>query len=349
MTKRKKLSQGQLRRVRSNQQKRLKKEDNHQWLDEQLGSQQEGTIISRFGQHADVEANDGEIFRCNMRRSIDSLVTGDEVVWRAGNEEQSGIRGVIEARHERRTVLTRPDFYDGIKAIASNIDQVVIVSAVLPEFSTNIVDRYLVAVEDVGLEPVILLNKIDLLDPEQQKIIHTQLENYRHLGYKIIYASTKQEQGLQELAQHLVNKTSIFVGQSGVGKSSLVNSLLPEQSIDTKEVSEQSGLGQHTTTTARLYHLNCGGRLIDSPGVREFQLWHLEKERVAWGFIEFRQWLNQCRFRDCKHQGDPGCAIQEAIESGKIKQQRFDSYLRLLETMENNKPPRTIPGNKFNQ
>ncbi|MPW31421.1 small ribosomal subunit biogenesis GTPase RsgA [Agarivorans sp. B2Z047] len=346
MTKRKKLSQGQLRRVRSNQEKRLKKQDSHQWLDDQLGPQQEGTIISRFGQHADVEANNGEIFRCNMRRSVGSLVSGDEVVWRAGNEEQSGIRGVIEACHERRSVLTRPDFYDGIKAIAANIDQVVIVSAVLPEFSTSIVDRYLVAVEDVDLEPIILLNKVDLLDAEQRKVIEEQLKNYQQLGYKVIYASTKQAEGLDDLSQQLSNKTSIFVGQSGVGKSSLVNSLLPEQSIDTKEVSEVSGLGQHTTTTARLYHLVCGGRLIDSPGVREFQLWHLEKDRVAWGFIEFRPWLNQCRFRDCKHQGDPGCAMQEAIDSGKILQQRFDSYQRILETMENNKPSRVIPGKK---
>ncbi|WP_411992852.1 small ribosomal subunit biogenesis GTPase RsgA [Agarivorans sp. DSG3-1] len=346
MTKRKKLSQGQLRRVRSNQQKRLKKEDSHQWLDDQLGPQQEGTIISRFGQHADVESNSGEIFRCNMRRSIGSLVSGDEVVWRAGNEEQSGIRGVIEACHERRSVLTRPDFYDGIKAIAANIDQVVIVSAVLPEFSTNIVDRYLVAVEDVDLKPIILLNKVDLLDLEQRQAIEAQLENYQKLGYTVIFASTKQAEGLDALTQQLTNKTNIFVGQSGVGKSSLVNSLLPEQSIDTKEVSEVSGLGQHTTTTARLYHLECGGRLIDSPGVREFQLWHLENERVAWGFIEFRPWLNQCRFRDCKHQGDPGCAMQEAIDSGKISQQRFDSYQRLLETMESNKPSRAIPGKK---
>ncbi|MGY5451933.1 small ribosomal subunit biogenesis GTPase RsgA [Agarivorans sp. MS3-6] len=346
MTKRKKLSQGQLRRVRSNQQKRLKKEDSHQWLDDQLGPQQEGTIISRFGQHADVEDNSGEIFRCNLRRSIGSLVTGDEVVWRSGNEEQSGIRGIIEACHERRSVLTRPDFYDGIKPIAANIDQVVIVSAVLPEFSTNIVDRYLVAVEDVNLDPIILLNKVDLLDAEQRRVIEGQLKDYQQLGYKVIYASTVEEQGLVDLSQQLTNKTSIFVGQSGVGKSSLVNSLLPEQSIDTKEVSELSGLGQHTTTTARMYHLKHGGRLIDSPGVREFQLWHLEKDRVAWGFIEFRPWLNQCKFRDCKHQGDPGCAMQEAIDSGKIQQKRFNSYQRLLETMENNKPTRAIPGKK---
>ncbi|GGB17655.1 small ribosomal subunit biogenesis GTPase RsgA [Agarivorans gilvus] len=344
MTKRKKLSQGQLRRVRSNQQKRLKKQETHQWLDEQLGPQQEGTIISRFGQHADVESSTGEVFRCNMRRSLGSLVTGDEVVWRAGSEEQSGIRGVIEARHERRSELTRPDFYDGIKAIAANIDQVVIVSAVLPEFSTSIVDRYLVAVEDVGLEPVILLNKVDLLDTKQRQAIERQLSLYQGLGYKVVFASTKQVEGLNDLNQYLNNKTSIFVGQSGVGKSSLVNALLPEQSIDTKEVSEVSGLGQHTTTTARLYHLSCGGRLIDSPGVREFQLWHLAKERVAWGFIELRPWLNQCRFRDCKHQGDPGCAIQEAIDSGSVSQQRFDSYQRILETMEANKPNRNIPG-----
>ncbi|WP_026959535.1 small ribosomal subunit biogenesis GTPase RsgA [Aliagarivorans taiwanensis] len=343
MTKRKKLSRGQQRRVRSNQQKRLQQQDNQQWLDEQLGERQEGVIISRFGQHADVEDQQGEVFRCNLRRTIDSLVTGDRVVWRAGNTQQSGISGVIEAVHERRSVLTRPDFYDGIKPIAANIDQVIIVSAVLPEFSANIIDRYLVAVEDVGLEPLLLLNKIDLLDDQARDALEPQLQQYRDLGYQVLYASSKQAHGLDELQAQLKGKTNIFVGQSGVGKSSLVNAIMPEHGIATQEVSDVSGLGQHTTTAARLYHLASGGELIDSPGVREFQLWHLEPERVTWAFREFREHLGECRFRDCKHQNDPGCAILAALEQGKISSQRYQSYLRILETMEANKPTRVIP------
>ena len=136
------------------------------------------------------------------------------------------------------------------------------------------------------------------------------------------------------------DKINIFVGQSGVGKTSLLNMLLPEVGAVTGEISEGSGLGKHTTTTARLYHFNDGGDLIDSPGIREFSLWHLEAERIASGFIEFRDHLGNCRFRDCKHQADPGCALVEAVENGEIDQARFNSFLRILETMDDAKNAR---------
>jgi len=131
----------------------------------------------------------------------------------------------------------------------------------------------------------------------------------------------------------LVGKNNIFVGQSGVGKSTLVNTVLPNAEILTKEVSENSGLGQHTTTVSRLHHLPTGGNLIDSPGIREFGLWHLDVERVTWCFKEFREFIGGCRFRDCKHLNDPGCIIKEAVANGDISQLRFDSYHRILESM----------------
>jgi len=339
VAKKKKLSKNQVRRVQSNHNKRLTPKKDEQWDESELGPQLEGLVISRFGQHADIEDEQGNIERCTLRRSIRSLVTGDKVVWRAGKEAHQGISGVIEAVHPRKTVLTRPDYYDGIKPIAANIDHIIIVSSIAPDFSRNIIDRYLVACEDIGITPIIVLNKMDLLDQTSAKIIDQELQSYRDIGYQVLYSSMHGD-GLNALKAVMKDKINIFVGQSGVGKTSLLNMLLPEVEAVTGEISEGSGLGKHTTTTARLYHFNEGGDLIDSPGIREFSLWHLEPERIANGFIEFREYLGSCRFRDCKHQNDPGCALVAAVEDGHIHQARFDSFLRILETMDDAKNAR---------
>ncbi|MDX6916808.1 small ribosomal subunit biogenesis GTPase RsgA [Pectobacterium carotovorum] len=332
----KKLSKGQQRRVSANHQRRLKKtESKVEWEDSQLGDAQEGIIISRFGMHADVEATDGVVHRCNIRRTISSLVTGDRVVWRPGHESLAGISGIVEAVHPRHSVLTRPDYYDGIKPIAANIDQIVIVSAILPELSLNIIDRYLVACETLEIEPLIVLNKIDLLDDESRQFVDKLMDIYRALNYRVLMVSSHTQQGIPELEQALTDRISIFAGQSGVGKSSLLNALLAlgEEQILVNEVSDTSGLGQHTTTASRLYHFPHGGDVIDSPGVREFGLWHLEPEQVTSGFIELRKYIGSCKFRDCKHENDPGCAINAALERGEIAVERYDNYHRILESM----------------
>ncbi len=341
MAKKPKLSHGQQRRVNANQSRRLTRQA-PEVDDSLLGSPQEGLVISRFGKHADIEDEQGQVTRCNLRRSIDSLVTGDRVVWRAGDQALHGISGVVEAVHPRRTVLTRPDYYDGLKPVAANIEQVVIVSAVVPEFSTNIVDRYLVAAENVEIPPLLLLNKIDLLEAEQRARLELILDEYRRLDYPVLCVSCDSGEGLDELKARLKDKISVFVGQSGVGKSSLVNALMPEAAVLTGEVSELSGLGQHTTTTARLYHFASGGSLIDSPGIREFALWHLEAERVAWCFVEFRRYLGGCRFRDCTHDQDPGCLIRAAVEQGEISAERYDNFHRILASMEEAKGGRHL-------
>jgi ribosome biogenesis GTPase len=134
--------------------------------------------------------------------------------------------------------------------------------------------------------------------------------------------------------EQLKGHTSVFVGQSGVGKSSLVKTLLPQERISVGELSAQSGLGQHTTSTARLYHLPAGGAIIDSPGVREFRLWPMSRQALARGFIEFRPWLGQCKFRDCSHTHEPGCALREAVARGEISRQRLESYLKIAEQIE---------------
>lgn len=350
MAKKKKLTQGQSRRVRSNQNKRLDRAKNEvQWDETLLENAREGLVITRFGQHADVEdPQTGIIHRCNLRRSIQSLVSGDRVVWRPGVEALQGIAGVVEAVHERKSMLTRPDYYDGVKAVAANVDRIVIVSSILPELSLNIIDRYIIAAETIGIKPLIVVNKVDLLTPEQRLDVERKLTQYQNIGYSVRLVSTDTGEGLEDLKVDLKDHVSIFAGQSGVGKSSMVNALMPDVEADIGDVSTNSGLGQHTTTAARLYHFADGGDLIDSPGVREFGLWHLEPEQITEAFVEFRQYLGGCKFRDCKHGNDPGCIIREAVERGDISRERYNSYHKIIESMSETVANRQFSRNKPN-
>jgi ribosome biogenesis GTPase len=194
-----------------------------------------------------------------------------------------------------------------------------------------------VAAESVDIEPIILLNKTDLLadDAALQQLMALLLDSYPALGYRIIRTSIKSG-GMEELHQALKGRTSVFVGQSGVGKSSLVNTLLPDADLRVGALSENTLKGTHTTTTAQLFHLPTGGTLIDSPGIREFGLWHMTKEQVEQGFIEFRDYLGTCKFRDCQHQQEPACAILKAADLGGISIDRLDSYRRIVQSLEEN-------------
>lgn len=333
------LTQNQQRRIQSNQHKKIHK-SHTEWQDDMLGDLQQGIVVTRHAKHADVETETGEIFRCNVRRTIKNVVVGDRVSWRLGNEQLQGISGVIEAVFPRQNELTRPDYYDGIKVMAANIDQIIIVSAVLPTLSLNIIDRYLVICETANIPALIILNKIDLLDEVEREQVKQQLAIYEKIGYDTLCLSADTGENMAKLHQYLAKGTSIFVGQSGVGKSSLINQLLPDAQALTGAISDVSGLGQHTTTASRLYHLAQGGNLIDSPGIREFGLWHLESSQITQGYREFQAILGTCKFRDCKHKDDPGCALQQAVKNGEIDAIRFENYHRLLESREESKSQR---------
>lgn len=296
-----------------------------------LSSEQQGLVICRYAKHFEVEALEGEdcgtVHRCVSRANLGAIVAGDTVVWRAGSDET----GVIESRHERKSILERPDNFGRLKEVAANIDQMLIVIAAEPTPQPNLIDRYLVAAELMQIRPILLLNKADLLTKGNQDNIESLLQRYQALGYQTskIISSRHQEAALADLPSLIEHRTSIVVGQSGVGKSSLINTLLPDADLAIGELSELTREGTHTTTQAKLFHLPNGGQLIDSPGIRDFSLWHINIEQLQNGFVEIADRIGECRFRDCKHEQEPGCAILHSVEQGLIGEQRFASYERI--------------------
>ncbi len=299
-----------------------------------LGEEQTGLVIAHYGQLIDIEplAEDADktIHRCHVRANVDALVTGDVVVWRPGSNQS----GVIETRLERKSLLQRPDNYGLLKPVAANIDRILIVVATEPTPHANLIDRYLVAAETLNIQPALLFNKIDLINDDNREYIDTLCQTYHNLGYEVLKTSAIEVAHCEgELLDWLKHHTSVFVGQSGVGKSSLIRSILGDQSIKVGALSEISRKGTHTTTTAKLFHIPGGGQLVDSPGIREFGLWHINEQELLEGFIELRPHIGYCKFRDCKHQSEPKCAILEAVEKGDISASRMASYRRILDTL----------------
>ena len=336
MSKRK-LNRRQMWRAEKIQQERsdraLKKERDlsRQIQSGEFSSEQQGLVICRYSKHFEVEALEGDdkgkIHRCVIRANINSIVTGDYVVWRAGTE----LTGVIESRHIRHSLLERPDNFGKLKPVAANIDQMLIVIACQPEPQINLIDRYLVAAELMGITPIIILNKADLINNGNRTSIENLLDIYQQLGYRTINITSSRHQApeLSNLPEQIKTHTSIVVGQSGVGKSSLINTLLPEAKLEVGNLSAQTGEGTHTTIKAKLFHLPYGGKLIDSPGIRDFSLWHINELQLQQGFIEIAAQLGKCKFRDCKHNDEPNCAIHAALKEEKITSIRFDSYKKI--------------------
>lgn len=296
----------------------------------ELGAEQQGLVIAHYGSLVDVEGTDGQLHRCKLRANIGQIVTGDQIIWRPAIDQG----GVIVAASQRRSELCRPDSRGNLKPVAANIDLIFLVIAAEPRTPYGLIDRYLVAAENIGIRPVILINKADLQNTDAIEWSKEIKAIYSDVGYSLIATSTHSETGLDELKAAMRDHTSIFVGQSGVGKTSLVNRLLPDTDARVGPLSQSTGKGMHTTTTAQLFHLPDGGNIIDSPGIREFGLGYVSPQELMDGFIEFHPYLGYCKFRDCKHLHEPHCAIQQAVQDGAISERRFASFHQISETLE---------------
>lgn len=294
-----------------------------------------GLVVASYGAKLNVEDSDGAVHRCTSRRKHGAIVCGDRVIWEPTHDNQ----GIVIELLKRDTLLSRPDDIGRDKAIAANIDQLIIVTTVKAlddegyRFHANLIDRYFIAAENLNITPVLVVNKIDLLNSEEQQRLAQDVKCYHDIGYQVRYTSTTRENGLDDLEAQLVSHTNVFVGESGVGKSSLISALLPNEVIRVGEVSALSGKGKHTTTTAVLYHLPCGANLIDSPGVRDFGLARIEQDALAYCFMEFRGYRGQCKFNNCAHVHEPICAIKTAVAARAINQRRYENYLEILKSL----------------
>jgi len=285
----------------------------------------EGLVISHLGQGIAVEANE-QIFLCQTRRKLDTVAVGDRVMMIQSSPDQGRIEEILP----RHSLLKRPSRNKKTRPVAANIDNIYIVFATEPHCDFLLIDQYLAICENKNIEAVLVLNKVDLSNLDQ---VESELLDYEKLDYRLHKVSAQDNIGIAELKSALNNHVSIFAGQSGVGKSSLTNVIIPDKQLKTNTVSEITKHGRHTTTAATLYHLPDGGDLIDSPGVAIFGLADLTEQQLAWGYREFQPLLEECRFNDCRHLKDKDCAVRTAAEKGEISMRRYQRFLKLREKM----------------
>jgi ribosome biogenesis GTPase len=291
-----------------------------------------GRVVCCYGLDNLVQTDDGQRFRCKVRRLLKSLsmdersvvATGDRVWIRPSLNDEAFIERV-EPRHGVLTRASRGREH----VLVANVDQVVIVIALKePEFKPHLIDRYLASAAQGGIEPIVCLNKSDLVDPAEFQPI---VGYYSQLGIKTLLTSAATGAGVERLRKLLKNRQTVFSGQSGVGKSSLLNAIQPELGLRVREVSDVNQKGKHTTTTAELIALDFGGFVVDTPGIRQFELWDIIPEEVEGFFVEFRPYVPLCDFPDCTHTHEEGCAIKKAVALRQMSEQRYFSYLGMIE------------------
>lgn len=280
----------------------------------------QGTVVAAYGKRYQVELIDTkQRISCVTRGKKTDLACGDLVTLKLTDKHE----GVVESTLPRKTLLFRSNAFKS-KMLAANVTQIIIVLATQPSFYEALLNRCLIAAEAAGIKALIVLNKCDLADNHDAL---QKLALYTKLGYQVLPLSAKED--ISSLRPYLQNEVSILVGQSGMGKSTMINALLPNEAVRTQEVSQVLDSGKHTTTAAHLYHLDENSQLIDSPGLQEFGLHHLSTDELEHAFIEFRPLLGKCRFNNCKHLQEPDCAITEALAQNKISAERLAIYKML--------------------
>lgn len=342
------LSKQQQRRIASSQNQRireqrlLKNRDDEQDLEIDESSSQTAIVVSHHGKQLVAETEDRHRVKCRIRQNLGDIACGDRIlVQRIIQRDDSPVTidnsessHVVVAIQQRDNLLTKTGFGGSIKAVAANIGQLVIVAAVQPRPNPYLIDRYLAAAENLPARSVIVINKADLITDDADGL-HTLAESYSKIGYPVIFTSVKLDKGIDELSHLLQHTTSILVGLSGVGKSSIVKEILPDESIRIGDTSSATGEGKHTTTVSALYHLDAAGAadgiIIDSPGVRDFSPTFSSVDEITRGFRDIREHTGHCRFSNCSHRNEPGCALVAAVNRGDISQQRFASYLRMID------------------
>lgn len=302
-----------------------------------------GIVIKSTGSWYDVRLEDHSVIKCRMAGKIklddlkltNPVAVGDEVTIEIENSEE--IRGVIKTISPRKNYVVRqsPRKKHQLHFLASNMDQVMlIVTMVEPNLKPGFIDRFLLMTETYSIPVTIVFNKSDIYNIEDMEAYWLQHSLYTSIGYNVLMASSVDGQGISRLKDILQNKTTLIAGQSGVGKSTLVNAIEPNLDLKTEEVSEFSGKGQHTTTFAEMFELSFGGYIIDTPGIKTLAFSHLEVMDVAHNFREIFALSGECRFADCTHRNEPKCAVKQALEEGNISPVRYTNYLTILEEIE---------------
>lgn len=274
------------------------------------------------------------IFKIDEITSTNPIAVGDEVEIEPENELENTV--MIVGIHPRRNYINRqsPRAKHQHHIIAANLDQSLLVATLRdPRTSQGFIDRFLAASEAYHVPSVIVINKADLFRKKEQQQFEEWKAMYEAVGYPVIQTSIKERVGIEAVEAVLKGKTTLISGHSGVGKSSLLNAILPQLELNTQEVSDWSGKGMHTTTFAEMYDLPGGGRIIDTPGMREFGMVDISKQELSHFFPEMRERLQHCQFNNCLHINEPGCAIKEAVRKGEIAEARFMSYYNILESI----------------
>ena len=301
-----------------------------------------GIVIRSTGSWYQVEIEDGSQLDCRIvgkfrldgQKLTNPVAVGDEVMIQL---EDDGERGLIKEILPRKNYVVRqsPRKKHHLHLLASNIDQAVLIMTIIhPNLKQGFIDRFLVMTEPYNIPVIIVFNKMDLYGEEELAVYEYLKEIYEKIGYEVLLVSAQDGTGTEDLEAHLKDKTSLISGQSGVGKSTLINQMQPQLNLRTEQISDYSGKGQHTTTFAEMFPLDFGGYIIDTPGIKSLAFNNLEPMDVAHNFREFFQISENCKFADCTHRNEPKCAVKEAIEEEEISELRYLNYLQILEEIE---------------